>query len=549
MSRPPAWKYLPNVLSLCVIGLMAANYFNPFADLDYSWQIRTGERIVRTGMLRPPEAFTYTIAGQQVPDFEWLYEMTLYGVWTAFGYGGLKLLRVLLVAAPLLLVARRLRREGVGWHGIALALGGAVAVLAPAWNLRPLYCTTVGLLLVSGWLHDHCTGRRPLTWWLPVVMLAWANLHPGVITGQGLLAGAIGWEWLNRWLKLNPPLDRPACRRLTLIGGLGLLATLVSPDPLERLLYPFRTEVTHPIQRIFAEMQPLHRFIFQPPYMTNLAYVVAAVVAVTVIVRFRQYRLWEVALLLGLAGLANLAFRSLQDWLLVMLALGVPQLARLPQQLALARRRLTPELRRQEVLGLLRRAVLRLDSSCKRMLHGPLLRWQWAWPAVAVAVLAVLSLLPPLSRGMPIQDAPEWPAGAVEWMVGHGIQGCFFGPPDYGSYVTWRLGDRARCYTDTRGFFFTPELLEDSQYLPQMLPGWQARLQRVLDRGTDYFLLETTGSRGELWRTLQPVVAEPLYRDERTVLLSRAQVEEAVRRLADGAPATALEARGPAARP
>ena len=45
MSRSPAWKYLPNVLSLCVIGLMAANYFNPFADLDYSWQIRTGERI------------------------------------------------------------------------------------------------------------------------------------------------------------------------------------------------------------------------------------------------------------------------------------------------------------------------------------------------------------------------------------------------------------------------------------------------------------------------------------------------------------------------
>jgi hypothetical protein len=542
MSRTPAWSSLPNLLSLCVIGLIAANYFNPFADLDYTWQVRTGERIVATGTLRPPEAFTYTIAGKQVPDFEWLYEVTLYEVWNAFGYGGLKLLRVVLVATPLLLLAWRLRCGGVGWHGIALTLGVAVAALAPAWNLRPLYCTTIGLLLVSGWLHDHCTGRRPLTWWLPVVMLAWANLHPGVITGQGLLAGAIGWEWLNRRQKVNRPLTWRACWRLTLIGGLGLLATLVSPDPVERLLYPFRPEVAHPIQRIFAEMQPLHRFILQPPYTTNLAYAVAAVVAVTVVVRFRRYRLWEVALLLGLAALANLAFRSLQDWLLVMLALGVPQLARLPRQLALARRRLTPELRRQEVLGSLRWAVLRVDRSCKHMLHGPLLRWQWAWPGAAVAVLAALSLLPPVSRGMPIQDGPDWPAGAVEWMAGHDVQGRFFSPPDYGSYVTWRLGDRARCYTDTRGFFFPPELLEDSHYLPQKLPGWQERLQRVLDRGTDYFLLETTGPRGELWRTLQPAVAEPLYRDERTVLLSRAQVEEAVSRLGDG---EIRQARGP----
>jgi hypothetical protein len=546
MSRPPAWPPFPSLISLVIIALIAANYFNPFADLDYTWQVRTGERIVQTHSLRPAEAFTYTIAGRQVPDFESLYEVTLYGVWSAFGYGGLKLLRVLLVAAPLVLLGLRLRREGVGRHGIVLALGVAVAVLAPAWNLRPLYCTTIGLLLVSGFLHDHCTGRRPLTWWLPVVMLAWANLHPGVITGQGLLAGAIGWEWLNRRLRWNPPLDRPACRRLTLVVGLGLLATFLSPAPLERLVYPFSAEVRHPIQRVFAEMQPLHRFILQPPYMTNLAYVLAVVVAVTVVLRFRHYRLWEVALLVGLAGLANLAFRSLQDWVLVMVALGVPQLARLPRQLALSYRRLAPEVRWRGRGASLARAVLRVDRSCRRLLRSPLLRWQWAWPAAAVAVLAVLSLLPPVSRGMPIQDAPEWPTGAADWMAAHEVHGRFFGPPDYGSYVTWRLGDRARCYTDTRGFFFTPELLEDSHYLPQALPGWQDRLRRVLDRGTDYFLLETNGARGELWRTLRPAVGEPLYLDERTVLLSRAQVETAAARLTTDEARAALQPHGEA---
>src|SRR5207253_8707044 len=144
---------------------------------------------------------------------------------------------------------------GVRWHGIALALFFAVFVLTRSWNLRPLFCTTIGLFLVSGWLQDQCRGRRP-GWWLPVVMLLWGNAHPGVITGQGLLVGAIAWEWLNRGLRLNSPLDRAACWHLTLWGGLGLLASLICPDPIERLRYTFNPDLAHPIMRGFVEMMP-----------------------------------------------------------------------------------------------------------------------------------------------------------------------------------------------------------------------------------------------------------------------------------------------------
>src|SRR5205823_4255715 len=98
---------------------------------------------------------------------------------------------------------RQMQCEGVRWHGIALSIAVAVFVLAPAWNLRPLYCTTIGMLLVSTMLHNHCTGKQPLSWGLVAVMLLWANLHPGVITGQGLLFGAIVWEWLNRRVAVN----------------------------------------------------------------------------------------------------------------------------------------------------------------------------------------------------------------------------------------------------------------------------------------------------------------------------------------------------------
>jgi hypothetical protein len=523
-QRFPKWQW-PNLFSIFLIILLLTNYFVPFADLDFTWQIRTGEQIARTGAFQPVESFTYTLAGQAVPEFEGLYEVILWAVWSVFGFGGLKLLKTLAVFLPLLLLGVRLQREGVRWRGIALALLAAICVLSPGWNLRPLYCTTIGLLVVSGWLHDHCHGRRPLSWWLPLVMCLWANLHPGVITGQGLLLGAIGWEWLNRRLKINAPLDRRACWRLTLIGGVGLAATFVSPAPIQRLLYPFRPEVSHAIQRIFIEMQPAYVFLFRAPFLIWIAYILAGCALLTVVLRFRHYRLWEVALLLGVAGLANLAVRSLQDWVFVTLALVVPHLAALLGELAQQRKHWRAA---SPFAFMMTTQLLRLDGSVKRMFHSHFMRWQGSWLAAAFALLTIVSLMPAWSRRMPMRDSSEWPVAALDWIESRGLHGRFFGPPDYGSYVCWRLGEQARSYVDTRGFFFPAELIEDSQYLPQMASGWQPRLERVLSYGTDYFLLETWGARGQLWQALQPHAGKPLYQDEQTVLLSAEQVRHAV---------------------
>jgi hypothetical protein len=513
---------VPNGFSLAVIALLAANYFSPFGDLDYTWQIRTGEIIVRTGDLQPADHFTYTIAGQDLPDFEWLWEVALWLLWEHFGYGGLKLLKTLLVAATLLLVVWRLRAAKVRWHGIALALTVAAAVLSPAWNLRPLYCTTLGLLVLAGCLRDHCTGRKPLPWWLPVVMLLWANSHPAVITGQALLLGAIASELLNWWRPLHPSLDRPALRRLTIIGGLGLLATFVAPHPLERLVYPFKPELAHPIQRVFVEMQPTYTTVAKAPFSSGLIYVVAAAVLVSVVWRFRHYRGWELMLLAALALLANTAARSAQDWLLVMLAVGLPQVVAMLRQAALTNRRR---------LGVA--LALRLDRSWRKVWDSPALRFQWRWPVAAIALLAVVSLVPAWSRAMPMQEAAEWPTGAAAHLRQHGIRGRFFAPPDYGAYLTWQLGDDARCYTDTRGFFFPPRLLEDSHYVPQLGPQWRERLHRVLaEYPTDYFVLETTGPRGELWRRLRPFVgADVVYLDHQAVVLTANAVREGVGRM------------------
>src|SRR5262249_49799415 len=108
----------------------------------------------------------------------------------------------------------------------------------------------------------------------------------GVGRGGGWGGGAGGGGGITRRRRPTPPLDRAACWRLTVVGGLGLLASLICPGPIERLRYTFNPDLAHPIMRGFVEMQPLYRFALTPPYLGGLTYLVAALVALTLVRRF-----------------------------------------------------------------------------------------------------------------------------------------------------------------------------------------------------------------------------------------------------------------------
>jgi hypothetical protein len=240
--------------------------------------------------------------------------------------------------------------------------------------------------------------------------------------------------------------------------------------------------------------------------------------------------------LVGVTALACLAVRSVQDWLLVTLALGIPHLSAWVRAWRLKTLRCT---RRLESIGMSHpsqplsgaSAFARAVRFFGKPFYKRPLRFQWTWAAAVVLLLAGMSLIPPLARRMPIQSSKEWPVQALDQIEERGLQGRFFAIPDFGSYIGWRLGERAKVYVDTRGFFFPPEVIEDSFYVPQMADRWESRMDRVLACGTDYFLLQKDGPCGVLWQALCPHISKPLYADDTTVLLSRDQVIEALPRI------------------
>src|SRR5260370_28175557 len=160
-----------------------------------------------------------------------------------------------------------------------------------------------------------------------------------------------------------------------------------------------------------------------------------------------------------LAGLAILAGRSLHDGLLVMLALGIPHLAVCMREWEGAILRKQRPSWRTSLLSLPRSlspCLQGLVGFWNRMLTSSALCFQWVWPSAAFGVLVVLSLIPPLARRMPVQDSRDWPIAALDWAEAQDLHGRFFPPPDYGSYLGWRLRARALTQRVTRGALFTP---------------------------------------------------------------------------------------------
>ncbi|HLW65309.1 MAG TPA: hypothetical protein VKS79_08320, partial [Gemmataceae bacterium] len=492
-----------------------------------------------TGQIGQPDTFSYTIAGKELPDHEWLYEVLLALVWKGAGDGGLKFVRVCLYIAPLLILARQLRQRGVPDYSAGCFLLLAGFTLFWFERLRPLVCTTICLQLVSGWLYDQSRGRRPLDWKLPVTTLLWGNLHPAVIMGQFLIGGAIILELARYWCGWKDADERvprkpgTTIENLTLWGMIALAASMICPAPINRFLYPFSPELRHPIQRMFVEIMPTWQFLWHNRGMqTALAWMVVVLAIIFTALMLRRYwhfRAWEWALYICLLGLAVTAVRAIGDWLLVSMALIVPQLGRWLRETVQSRQR-----------GPFFPVLVQLDRQMKSVGSGALFRPQWQWPVLSMTVLLLLALVVP-PHLLPNRQYEETPRATVDWIQGDPLPSSppwkIFTGSNEGSYLNWRLDGRARVYTDTRGFYYPGELLEDSFYLPREEAEYNVRLQRVLAYGTQYFLLpmdDADGVEFQFWKSLKPYCSTPLYMDDLTgpgphyVLLTRAQVIEGV---------------------
>lgn len=145
-------------------------------DLDFGWHLQAGN-FFRAHGIPSHDIFSYTAPHFPWIDHEWGSDMLFsYLYHLPHGYMLLAAVFALLWTAGLLIYAARAR---LAWLLLA------TLVMIPYVTIRPTAWDVVGAAIVLKLLAARRPGRAIV--WLPLLFLAWANLHGGFVLGLVIL--------------------------------------------------------------------------------------------------------------------------------------------------------------------------------------------------------------------------------------------------------------------------------------------------------------------------------------------------------------------------
>ncbi len=270
MSRDRLW------LALAILLPALAATIAPMSTVDLAYQVRAGELMLGSLAVLRTDPFTFTAFGQPWLNQQWGAGVAFALGDGAAGWSGLVVLRVVLVAAAVGLVTVAARRWLAPRSASLLALAGFVVGIAALGLRAQLFGIVLfaAVLAILAWRD-----RRPrLTWAIPLLVLAWANLHGSFFLGPAAVLVA----WLDDRLARRPGSDR-----LLLVLVASLVATCITPFGPSVWTYALGIATNGEITRLISEWQRTSPLTFTGALFYAS---VAAAVAVMLVARRRGAR-------------------------------------------------------------------------------------------------------------------------------------------------------------------------------------------------------------------------------------------------------------------
>ncbi|HEY6040666.1 MAG TPA: hypothetical protein VIX58_00930 [Anaerolineae bacterium] len=234
-------------------------------DPDLWWHLRTGQFIVETHTIPHADIFSFTRAGNEWVTHEWLTEVIMYGVYSAFGIGGLILLFSALATGAFTILF--LRNTGHLFTAGAALLSSSLTAW-PLFTPRPwLFSALLVSLYLYGLDRYARSGKTRTLWSLPLLMVLWVNLHGAFGLGLVLIAlYALGIA-VDDFIEQKPANE--IVRHLYPLGlalGGSAIAILVNPNGARMYTYPFETLGSPAMQQLITEWfsPDLHDANMQP---------------------------------------------------------------------------------------------------------------------------------------------------------------------------------------------------------------------------------------------------------------------------------------------
>jgi tetratricopeptide (TPR) repeat protein len=421
------------------------------SDFDLGWQLATGCWVVQHHHISSVDVFSYTAPGEP-----WVYPvgagLVLYATYLLGGYALISWLGAFACVGT---VALTLRRGSAVSAGIAI-----LAVPLIAWRTAPradMFTVVLFAAFLSLLWENYHTSRARL-WLLPLLMVAWVNLHFGFAAGLALMAAYVGVEVSEMIFGEE---RRRAARQRLRHAWASLVATALAT-----LANPWGWGIYRALMRQerAADQQQLNigewsrvpitwtafNSVFSVRETQGAIYLLLIIAAVAAIVAVWKSQLGAALILLAATYPPVHHVRMGAVFACVVVVVGGPVLAA---------------------------AIAEFGSDIKQ----PRMRVIASWAAVVLfAALASLRSFDLVSNRHYFRAVDEstfgaglgwwFPERAVEFVERENLPGEIYNTYDEGSYLTWKLGPQRRDYIDGRDTLFGVARMQRAGQLLQVSP-------------------------------------------------------------------------------
>jgi hypothetical protein len=460
----------------------------PIADPDFWWHLRTGQLIVQMHSIPHTDPFSFTKVGGAWITHEWLSEVLIYCLFKLGGYGLLIFIFSCIITGSFLI---SYLRSPVGTRpyvtGFVVILG-AIST-APTWGVRPqmisLLLTSVFLYLLDKYRRN---GKYESLLPLPLITLLWVNLHAGYLIGLALIgiyiSGGLIEILVAEFHKGEVTNHVPTLRSILIqCGFLGvcLLATLVNPNGIKIIIYPFQTLVSPSMQQFIQEWfsPDFHQMMWQP-----FAWLILALIGTGML--SKKSISPTIILLTLIFGYA--ALRSMRN-IPIFAIIVIPTLS--------------------EQIGSL--AKIPIDKHTSSRL------FRWLAPILIVGVLFVIGLrFVRVIQDQSRTEAENFPKAAVDWLLENKPHGNLFNSYGWGGYLIWRLYPEYQVYIDGRADVYGDKFIFDYMTIYHSEPGWESKLN---DQAVRIVLIESSAPLATMLR--QSPRWQIAYKDRTSIIFIR----------------------------
>ena len=182
---------IADVLFLALFWALLAGGLSsrPLADADIGWHIRTGQQILDTKSIPHVDPFSSSMEGQEWYAWEWLYDLAVGVLDRAFGLNGVVWLCAVIIATTFACVFRTTIFRGTNLYIAMLLTLLAISASTIHFFARPHIVSWLFVwfffLSLDRWERG---ATRKTLYWLPALMVLWANLHGGFVLGLAVVA-------------------------------------------------------------------------------------------------------------------------------------------------------------------------------------------------------------------------------------------------------------------------------------------------------------------------------------------------------------------------